>query len=1153
MFSLPWSRPKPERFSLENLKLLCKQLQSFPPDARKEPIITCLKELTQILIWGDQHDPMLLEHFFEQGVHWHFLEILQSKDDGSLIVQVLQTLNIMFENVRSRESLYFLLSNNYVNQVICLRYDFSNDEVLAYYIYLLRTLSFKLSKSTINFFFNEHLDDFPLYSEAIKFFNHEESMIRIAVRVITLNVYGVDDQQMQDFILDRTTTTYFSNLVWFIGNYGTTINDILLHPSEGEMSRVDYYLAEHIDYFYYINDIVELEVPKINKILISFVLNRLLRPIYIESLLPSGTQGSSNLVRSAFASPKLSPAVVLSLLLHAFHVLKYSPLVSALATTIFANQQPHVVAHSGHPHPIHLLQQQAAAGLSPGSSQASSPASTPRMYSPLSHFGSSPGSKHHPASRQAKEPALVFPSSTNSQRTPSRRSSLTDSPTAATAAVASPPPQQPSSSVANPYKAVIFGYLSQTENDRLILPTLLLIYLTCHNTGVMADMLMSTDIYPQRLLKSRMLMGNLMSSSSLFGPGSGSGVVGTATSVPMARGFSNDSSLAARPLSSSVTNGHQTHQHPSLLQTMSSPLGSPTSSSATGVLADGGTSTPTGAGTGAGAVVGSNAGRIARTGSPLFDNNDEDEESRETEELLAGKLAHDVPLPPSPNPFNDSGGSHGMPTTAAVMMTTVAGGDPKSPSTSSRALSIRSHLSSSSLTASHLPMPQLPSPKVRLTQAFFPATSSSSFTTAPSASSTSSSPSSSSATPTAQAAVAALSTTIAATPSTILDAAAQQQRHHHHHQRQESSTKGYLKGTSAAAGAMTKTPPASSSSQTSIITHATMGGASTTADAASMMADDTMTAPSSPELGSAPMVMTVTASDPHPYQQQHHHHHHEEPSQLQRPPPPLPPRKLRKGATAFDEDEDETEVEEDEEDEEEQDDQDSSSRFPTAAPSGFPLLPVVRNREELIQRLLDIVTCVGRFPISKQQPQYHASSPHRFRMITIQVAAELLLEFVYVKGGVPAAAAGKGGAAVAVPSTAAKRRASGSAIPSVSLLAATGRGGDDDAMTPSSDSDYGGGEKHAAAATPSPPPPRLYENMLSEEQMQQILEAETYFRERVRRGVEYLLQDFGGLHQDSGSGNTTTTNTSTPKQTTADFQPLGVKTREVERAIQQTK
>ena len=35
----------------------------------------------------------------------------------------------------------------------------------------------------------QHLRDFPLYTEAIKFFNHSESMVRIAVRTLTLNVY----------------------------------------------------------------------------------------------------------------------------------------------------------------------------------------------------------------------------------------------------------------------------------------------------------------------------------------------------------------------------------------------------------------------------------------------------------------------------------------------------------------------------------------------------------------------------------------------------------------------------------------------------------------------------------------------------------------------------------------------------------------------------------------------------------------------------------------------------------------------------------------------------------------------------------------------------------------------------------------------------
>ncbi|KAG0236809.1 Protein CL16A [Actinomortierella wolfii] len=924
MFSLPWSKPKPERFSLENLKLLCKQLQTFPPDARKEPIITCLKELTQILIWGDQHDPLLLE-----------------------------------------------------------------------------------------------------YSEAIKFFNHEESMIRIAVRVITLNVYGVDDQQMQDFILDRTTTTYFSNLVWFIGNYGTTINDILLHPSEGEMSRVDYYLAEHMDCFYYINDIVELEVPKINRILISFVLNRLLRPIYIESLLPPGAHGSSNPVKSTFASPKLSPAVVLSLLLHAFHVLKYAPLVSALATTIFANHQ-HATAHAGSLHhpTIHSMPQKTA-GLSPGSSQTSSPVSTPRMCSPLSLMGTSPGIKSHSHHHYyAKEPTLVPPSGAGAPHAPSRRSSLTDSPAANTTSSPSP---------TNPYKSVIFGYLSQTENDRLVLPTLLLIYLACRNTGAMADVLMGTDIYPQRLLKSRVLMGNLMSSSSL-GSASGTPVSNAnhSVAVPISRGHSADLLVGAH---SAGANSYQNHN--SLLQTMSSSFGSsttgtlPTTNTTTEGQHSGSPQTRSGtSGTGSGGIT-----RTKRIESPLFENSDEDEESRETEELLAGVMAYDVPLPASPNLLGDSGGSSGI-------------ADTKS-SPSSRALSIRSHLSSSSL-VSHLPMPQLPSPKVRQTQTFFPSSS----------------------TANAQAAVTALSTTTSVTGA----------------------------------------PAASSSSQASITTHATMGGVGFTSDTASVHADDSTIAPSSPRLDSkesgissildSSAVLAATTVSTSNKMAELQDHKDTGGRRLEQVPPQLPPRHIQ---SEYDDDEP-----------------------GTLSVSTYPLLPVVQNREELIQRLLDIVTCAGR----QKQPQ---QCSHRFRMVTIQAATELLLEFVYVKGGLPA---GNHGSQMET-----KRRASSSAIPTSALASSLSLSPGPAAPTPSSasnadrisnhSSNSGGNASHHSAPT------RLYENMLTEEQMQQIIDAESYFRERVRRGVEFLNQHpKHDIHMSSQS---------------PDIHPLGIKTMEVERAIQQTK
>ena len=116
-------------------------------------------------------------------------------------------------------SIDYLLSNNHINSIITHKFDFCDEEITAYYISFLKTLSFKLTKNSIHFFFNELDKDFPLYVEAIKFFNHPETMIRIAVRTLTLNIYNVSDSAMHRFILDCTATEYFSNLVWFIRNH----------------------------------------------------------------------------------------------------------------------------------------------------------------------------------------------------------------------------------------------------------------------------------------------------------------------------------------------------------------------------------------------------------------------------------------------------------------------------------------------------------------------------------------------------------------------------------------------------------------------------------------------------------------------------------------------------------------------------------------------------------------------------------------------------------------------------------------------------------------------------------------------------------------------------------------------------------------------
>jgi len=64
----------------------------------------------------------------------------------------------------------YLLSNNHVNNIILHKFDFSDEEITAYYISFLKTLSLKLNKHSIHFFYNEVCSKNKLFLFEILFF-----------------------------------------------------------------------------------------------------------------------------------------------------------------------------------------------------------------------------------------------------------------------------------------------------------------------------------------------------------------------------------------------------------------------------------------------------------------------------------------------------------------------------------------------------------------------------------------------------------------------------------------------------------------------------------------------------------------------------------------------------------------------------------------------------------------------------------------------------------------------------------------------------------------------------------------------------------------------------------------------------------------------
>ncbi|XP_060172405.1 protein TRANSPARENT TESTA 9 isoform X2 [Lycium barbarum] len=269
-----------DRFSLDEFRFLTDQLMKVQVvnEVNKDFVIEALRSISELITYGDQHDVAYFEFFMEKQVMGEFVRILRISRTVIVSLQLLQTMSIVIQNLKNEHSIYYMFSNEHINHLITYSFDFRNEELLSYYISFLRAISGKLNKNTISLLVkthNEEVVSFPLYVEAIRFAFHEESMIRTAVRALTLNVYHVGDEAVNKFVASDPHADYFSNLVKFFGEQCINLDKLVnaskcLGPdTSGSIhSSVD----EIEDNLYYFSDVISAGIPDIGRLITDLML-----------------------------------------------------------------------------------------------------------------------------------------------------------------------------------------------------------------------------------------------------------------------------------------------------------------------------------------------------------------------------------------------------------------------------------------------------------------------------------------------------------------------------------------------------------------------------------------------------------------------------------------------------------------------------------------------------------------------------------------------------------------------------------------------------------------------------------------------------------------------------------------------------------------
>jgi len=336
---LPESARAPS-YSFARLQQLYDKLSQFrESDLERggggDAVVETVRQITEALIWGEQNDTNFFDFFCEKSILADFIRVLGlPKSPKSVKVQLLQTLSMLVQNIRRQTSLYYLLSGNYVNRLISMQMDFNDEEILAYFITLLKSLAMRLDAETIKFFFIQHSDPpvFPLYIEATKFFSHRDQMVRATVRTITLQVYRIEDPAMRRFVLRHASEKYFSSLALHLHELWLRLGAAVERAQSvdgGDLAAASHESELQQDLLIYLSDVFDLDVPELNEVLADRLLNHAMMP-----LLLSGISGRPAPGRIAGDQRVLPPVVTLYLLRQVFDTIRCGLLLEPLASAL---------------------------------------------------------------------------------------------------------------------------------------------------------------------------------------------------------------------------------------------------------------------------------------------------------------------------------------------------------------------------------------------------------------------------------------------------------------------------------------------------------------------------------------------------------------------------------------------------------------------------------------------------------------------------------------------------------------------------------------------------------------------------------------------------------------------------------------------------
>ena len=206
---------------------------------------------------------------------------LSTYDYYKINLQLIKTLSFLLINIKNKPSLYYLFSNNLLNKIISKDYSKYDDEFLSYYVNFLKSLSLLIDETSIQLFYIEKNNSFPLVENILKFYNHKDSMIRNVVRNTVMNILRVKKSKIQEHFSKLPTILYFVKIVCHLRDICLEIKEEIKNKNN---KKISYLFDDLFDEIIYIDDLLNMRMEKINYIILNCLFYFFILPILCGSI-----------------------------------------------------------------------------------------------------------------------------------------------------------------------------------------------------------------------------------------------------------------------------------------------------------------------------------------------------------------------------------------------------------------------------------------------------------------------------------------------------------------------------------------------------------------------------------------------------------------------------------------------------------------------------------------------------------------------------------------------------------------------------------------------------------------------------------------------------------------------------------------------------